>query len=118
VWVTRLKGEQEVYDKDYVQPKYKKKIGWMFWGSISGKYKRHRGLFWEKHWENINKGSYSRIIIPIIDEILTKYPDLTFQQDNALGHASAFTKLVIKAAGLRVIEWPLFSPDLSPIEAL
>jgi hypothetical protein len=42
----------------------------MFWGSISGKYGRYKGLFWEKDWETINEGSYSGIIIPIVDDIL------------------------------------------------
>ena len=90
----------------------------MFWGSISRKYGRHKGLFWEKDWETINEGSYSRIIIPIVDDILRQYPELQFQQDNAKGHASTFTKSVIAAVGLRVIEWPPCSPDLSLIETI
>ena len=90
----------------------------MFWGSVSGKYGKHKGLFWEKDWETINEGSYSGIVIPRVDEILKEFPDLSFQQDNAPGHASAFTKSVIAAAGFRVIELPPFSPDLSPIETL
>jgi len=117
-WVTRKIGGEEVYHKDCVQSKYRKKIGWMFWGSISGRYGRHRGLFWEKEWETINEGSYSGIIIPIVDDILRQYPDLYFQQDHAPGHTSAFTRSVIAAAGLRIIEWPPFSPDLNPIETL
>lgn len=75
-------------------------------------------MFWEKDWETINEGSCCGIIIPIVDEILQQYPELYFQQDNAPGHASAFTKAVIQAAELRVIEWPPCSPDLSPIENL
>jgi transposase len=90
----------------------------MFWGSISGKYGRHRGLFWEKDWEKINEGSYSGIIAPIVREILEQYPDLSFQQDNARGHASAFTLSVFEAIGITPIEWPAYSPDLNPIETL
>lgn len=118
VWTTRKIGEEEVYYKDCIQSKYRKKIGWMFWGSISGKYGRHRGLFWEKDWESINEGSYSGIIIPIVDEIIGQYPELSFQQDHAPGHSSAFTRSVIAAAGFRVIVWPPVSPDLSPIETI
>ncbi|KUJ21847.1 uncharacterized protein LY89DRAFT_577078, partial [Mollisia scopiformis] len=44
--------------------------------------------------------------------------DLHFQQNNTKGHASAFTKSVIKTTGLRVIKWPPYSPDLSPIETI
>jgi hypothetical protein len=90
----------------------------MFWGSISRKYGRHRGLFWEKDWETINEGSYSGIIIPIIQEVLQQYPDLSFQQDNAKGHASAFAKSVFAAIGIEPIFWPANSPDLNPIETL
>jgi hypothetical protein len=90
----------------------------MFCGSISGEYGRHRGLFWEKDWETINGGSYSGIILPIVDDILQEYTDLYFQKDNAKGYASEFTQSVIQAAGIRVIEWPPFSPDLNPIETI
>jgi len=90
----------------------------MFWGSISGKYGRHRGLFWEKDWETINEGSYSGIIIPIVQEILQQYPDLQFQQDNAKGHAASYTKSVFAAIGIKPIFWPACSPDLNPIETI
>ena len=116
IWVTRRKGEQD--HKDCVQSRHQRKIGWMFWECISGKYGRHRGLFWEKDWENINAGSYSGIIIPIVDEILQEYPELIFQQDNAKGHAATFTQEVLDAAGIRVMDWPPLSPDLNPIETL
>jgi len=76
IWVIYKIRKEEVYHKDYIQHRYQRKIGWMFWGSISGKYGRHRGLFWEKDWETINKGSYCGIIIPVVDEILTQYPEL------------------------------------------
>jgi hypothetical protein len=118
IWTTRRIGEAEVYDKDCVQPRYQRKIGWMFWGSMSGKYGRHRGLFWEKGWEKINAGSYSGIIVPVVDEIIQEHPELLFQQDNAKGHAAAFTRSVLEAAEIRVIEWPALSPDLNPIETL
>ena len=76
----------------------------MFWGSISGKYGKHQGLFWEKDWETINKGSYSGIIIPIVQEILQQYPELQFQQDNAKGHASK-----LQSWFLRLLELSLYS---------
>lgn len=90
----------------------------MFWGSISGKYGRHRGLFWEKNWETINEGSYSGIIVPIVQEILQQYPELVFQQDNAKGHASKYTKSVFEAIGITPIFWPANSPDLNSIETI
>jgi len=90
----------------------------MFWGSISGKYGKHKGLFWEKAWETINEGSYTGIIVPLVQEILQEYPELSFQQDNAKGHASSFTMSVFQAIGIKPIFWPANSPDLNPIETL
>ncbi|EPE35500.1 Homeo [Glarea lozoyensis ATCC 20868] len=92
-WVTRRIGEEELFHDDFLEKRYQRKIGWMFWGSISGKYGRHRGLFWEKDWETINAGSYS-------------------------GHSAAFTKEVFEAIGIKPIFWPANSPDLNPIETL
>jgi hypothetical protein len=90
----------------------------MFWGCISGKYGRHKGLFWEKDWETINEGSYSGIIVPLIQEALQEHPELIFQQDNAKGHSSAFTRSVLEAIGVIPIVWPANSPDLNPIETI
>lgn len=90
----------------------------MFWGSISGKYGRHKGLFWKKDWETINEGSYSRIIILIVQQILQEYPDLQFQQDNASGYSAAFTMSVFEAIGIEPIFWPPNSPDLNPIKTI
>ncbi|PQE34086.1 transposable element tc1 protein [Rutstroemia sp. NJR-2017a WRK4] len=106
VWVTRR--SDEAFKTDC----------WMFWGAISGKYGRHKGIFWEKDWETINEGSYSGIIIPLVDEILQQYPELVFQQDNAPGHSSAFTCSVLERAQIKVIYWPANSPDLNPIETI
>lgn len=117
-YVTRMIGEEELYHKDCIEPRYQRKIGWMFWGSISGRYGRHKGLFWEKDWGSINEGSYSGITIPVIQQILQEYSDLQFQQDNASGHASKFTMSGFQAIGITPIFWPANSPDLSPIETL
>jgi hypothetical protein len=90
----------------------------MFWGSISGKYERHRGLFWEKDWETINGGSDSGNIITIIDEILQAYPELQFQQDNAKEHASKFTIEVLKRVLIKTMKWLANGLDLNPIETV
>lgn len=117
-WVTRRIGEEDLFHEDCIENRHQRKIGWMFWGSISGKYGRHRGLFWEKDWETVNAGSYSGIIIPIVQEILSQNPELSFQQDNAKGHSAAFTKEVLEAIGITPIFWPANSPDLNPIETV
>ena len=116
--ITRRIGELELYHPDCVEDRYQRKIGWMFWGSISGKYGRHIGFFWEKDWETINEGSYSGIIVPQVQSILAEFPDLQFQQDNAKGHSSTFTKSVLSSIGIEPIFWPANSPDLNPIETV
>lgn len=117
-YITRKIGEEELYHLDCVEPRYQRKIGWMFWGTISGRYGRHRGLFWEKDWETINAGSYSGIVVPIVQELLQQHPELQFQQDNAKGHSAAFTRSVFEAIGIQPISWPPNSPDLNPIETI
>jgi len=43
---------------------------------------------------------------------------LQFQQDNAGPHAAADTTFAFMCAGIPVIKWPPFSPDLNPIETV
>ena len=49
---------------------------------------------------------------------MQQYPELSFQQDNAKGHASKYTKSVLQSIGITPIFWPANSPDLNPIETL
>ncbi len=39
-----------------------------------------------------------------------------FQQDNAKPHISAITTAWLRSGRVRVLNWPVYSPDLSPIE--
>lgn len=117
-WVTRLIGDAELYHPDCVSHKWQRKIGWMFWGCISGRYGRGFGIFWEKEWKTINKESYSQRVVPPIVDYLHTHPGLQFQQDGGPGHTAAFTMQVFQSYGLHPIFWPPFSPDLSPIEAI
>lgn len=48
MWIARKKGSSKVHHSDCVEARYQRKIGWMFWGGISGQYGRHKGLFWEE----------------------------------------------------------------------
>jgi len=117
-WITRKIGPEEIYHPDCLEPKVQRKIAWMFWGCISGKYGKGLGIFWEKEWGTITKESYSIHIVPHIAEYLKNHPGLYFQQDNAPGHSAGFTKEVLESFGIHPIWWPPNSPDLAPIEGI
>jgi transposase len=93
-----------------------RKIGWMFWGSISGLGKGP-GIFWEKAWGTIGSDSYCEHIVPILEDYI-KRTGLVLMQDNATGHAAKDTLAYIANKGLHPIFWPANSPDLNPIETL
>ena len=39
-----------------------------------------------------------------------------FQQDNALPHKMSRAQQLFQQAGIYVMDWPRYSPDLNPIE--
>ena len=114
-WVTRRAGEE--YDPTCVIISSTKKGGWMFWACFNGTTKGPC-LFWEKAWGTINKLSYCEHIVPIIHEYTQQHPTLQFMQDHAPGHAAAYTQQEMRQRGIKIIEWPPFSPDLNFIKAV
>jgi transposase len=113
--VTRRVGE--VLHPDCVEPKIQRKIGWMFWGSISGLYSKGPGIFWEKDWGSISLASYCQHIVPTVCRYCDQWR-LTFMQDNASSHSSKESIAELRLRGLCPIFWPANSPNLNPIEAL
>jgi len=114
VKVTRRRGE--ALHRDCVEPKVQRKIGWMFWGCISGLGKGP-GTFWEKDWGTISSQSYCEHIVPILEDYIRRTGRI-LMQDNAPGHTSAETWAYMANRGLYPIFWPANSPDLNPIEKL
>jgi ketohexokinase/beta-glucosidase len=115
VRVTRRPGE--VLHPDCLEPKIQRRIGWMFWGSISGLYGKGPGIFWEKDWGSISSASYCQHIVPT----LTGYCHenrLLLMQDNASSHSSQATRAELRLRGISPIFWPANSPDLNPIETI
>jgi Transposase. len=115
VRVTRRRGE--ALHPDCVEPKVQRKIGWMFWGGISGLWGKGPGLFWEKSWGTINSESYCEHIVPLMADYVNSR-GLLLMQDNAGGHAAGDTLAFMREKGLMPIFWPALSPDLNPIETL
>lgn len=118
-WTTRLKGTSELFLPDCIQQRWQRKIGWMFWGCISGKYGKGAGLFWEKGWKTITKETYCTHTVPVILGYMLQHPGLQFQQDGGPGHVAKYSiDYMARYCGIIPVFWPAFSPDLSPIEAL
>lgn len=62
--------------------------------------------------------SYSEHVIPIIHGWTSLHPELEVMQDNASGHAAKATIAEMQERGIRMVEWPAYSPDLNPIETV
>jgi transposase len=116
VKVTRWAGE--ALHRDCVEEKVQRKIGWMFWGSISGLYGKGPAVFWEKDWGTITSASYCQHITPILAEYSSFYRGLILIQDNVSGHSAQATMQDLQARGIIPIFWPANSPDLNPIETI
>jgi hypothetical protein len=56
------------------------------------------------------------VAVPVIVNYLFNHPGLYFQQDGGSGHKAEETLALLKSWNVRLIFWPPFSPDLSPIE--
>lgn len=77
-----------------------------------------RCLFWEKKWSSINLDQhYERIVPPIISK-MEENPDFTFMQDGAPYNPVARAIAELSLNGIHPINWPNYSPDLNPIEAV
>jgi len=121
-WCTRKIGLSELFIPDCISHKWQRKIGWMFWGCISGKYGKGAGLFWEKAWKTITKETYCKHTFLVLWNYLyssdNPHPGLSFQQDGGPGHNAEYSLEYMRARGVIPIFWPPFSPDLSPIESI
>jgi len=52
-------------------------------------------------------------VLPVLED---KFCRFWFQQDNARPHVSKSAKVFFAQNGVQLLEWPAYSPDLSPIE--
>ena len=97
--------------------KFRKRKGWMFWGSFVGFEKAAR-LFWEKLWDTTDSDQYCKRIVPRIADVASRRPRKLSMQDNVPPHSSSMKITELRARGISTIEWPPSSPDLNPIESV
>lgn len=115
MWKKRVLLHKDDDIREYALKKRKPK-GWMFWGSFAGG-RKGPWFVWEKEYGGIDANNYIRHVVPlIIDFHQLTGRNLIFQQDNAPSHRARRTKDTLVAAGVEILKWPAYSPDLSPIE--
>jgi len=119
--VTRRVGES--YLPDCVVDRYQRPPGWMFWRSFIGGRKGPCFIWDRKAMGTISATTYIRYALPkvkdIWDELRALYgPDIQFMQDNAPSHCTAVTKTALVEWQINTVDWPAYSPDLSPIETV
>ena len=86
----------------------------MIWGALS-----HKGLYITTIDGNINSGKYIQIVSDFIAYANALYPDgRVLQQDGARPHTSKKTLEFFQENSIQKMQWPVNSPDLSPIEKL
>ncbi len=54
--------------------------------------------------------------IKVLEQHMLPSRLLVFQQDNAKSHTAAITTAWLRSRRVQVLNWPVCSPDLSPIE--
>ena len=86
----------------------------MFWGSFLGSQKGPH-VIWDKRWGKINQASFSERVVPSIINYHREHPGLILMQDSAPAHRGRVLD-ELAGAGIELMEWPPFSPDLNPIE--
>ena len=67
--------------------------------------------------ENLNAQQYcDQIIRSIVLPFMERHPGFVFQQDNAHPHTALITTDLLQRNNVQMLDWPVRSPNLSPIE--
>jgi len=86
----------------------------MVWGGISHGFKSQLIVL----DGTLNAARYrDEILRPVVVPLVQRY-NLTFQQDNARPHVARICQNFLTAQNIQPLDWPAYSPDLSPIEHL
>lgn len=88
----------------------------MVWGGITA---RHRTPLVVLDGTLTAQRYVDNILRPVVLPFLEQHADVTtLQQDNARPHSARVTRDFLNENNVTVMEWPPYSPDLSPIEHL
>ena len=88
----------------------------MVWGGITS---RRRTPFVIVDGNRNAQGYVDNILRPVLLPFLQANAGITtFQQDNARPHSARLTQDFLQQNNVNIMEWPVYSPDLSPIEHL
>ena len=88
----------------------------LVWGGITA-FQKSQLVVLNGH---VNAQSYTNDVLrPVVTPFMRhNIPRGMFQQDNARPHIARATMQFLNQNGINVLNWPSFSPDLSPIEHL
>ena len=75
-------------------------------------------VVWQKEWSTITAASYIKHVIPQVLVYLQEHSELLLMEDNASLYKAAKIIQYWANHNVKPIVWPLFSPDLKPIENL
>ena len=91
----------------------------MIWGAIYGD-GRSDVIIMDRDPDSEKSGYTANSYLTVLNDQLprTCQPGMTFMQDNARIHTAKKIKKWFEDEGIPVMEWPLYSPDLNPIEHL
>ncbi|GFU88942.1 transposable element Tc1 transposase [Trichonephila clavipes] len=85
----------------------------MIWGAIS--YHGRPQLL--RIEDNLNSNRYVREVLKLeIIPFFSGIPGAIFQQDNACSHVARNVRDFFSAQHMKLLPWPDYSPDMSPIE--
>ena len=117
-WVFRFPYEK--WEKEMIQPYLKGKgVSVMVWGAFVGKEKSNL-VRMVRNPDTKRNGYTAASYMDLLDgKIPTMWePGLLFMQDNAPIHTARIVREWLEENGIDVLEWPPYSPDLSPIKHL
>lgn len=95
-----------------------KQLRVMVWGAFWGESERTPLYIMDRDYESLKQGYSANSYLEVLDNQLLEiyHNGLTFMQDNAPIHTADKVKDWFYLNGVRVTDWPPYSPDLNPIE--